>query len=257
MKYILLQTILVLLLLSIFGVADFNLREQNNDTVFRIENLPVIVFSQDWHLLRKLSQDLSNDPLVKELSTSRNVEILGKMIMEYELPAADRIIDIDQLPNMLQFSLQGASASSANYEELKTKITESGDDLMMIAQDEKYQRLFSFQERNRFFRLLLFVGTLIIVFMAALILRIASLKEENFFWKLYYRSGGRRNRFIYYLFQSLTASLLPVVGFGLVLYLIEKHLGYTYFLDINSWLIIIGVLILSIPLAWLVTTKEY
>ncbi len=256
MKYFLWQTILIILMLGIFTVADYGLRRQHEDNISRIEDLPVIILSHDIDLLRDLALDLLDEPQVAKLKLESNVEILRQMIADYELPATDRILDIDLLPNKLEFFLEGSLAAAENYKSLQQIITERDESLLILSQDEELQELFAVNEINHIIRQMLSAGILLLIVLVSLFLRITSIRKDNSFWQIYCRSGGRVSRLKRYLLTSLIVSFLPVISFGIILHLGDKYLPHTYFLDLNSWLIIIGAVLITCPLAWLITDRQ-
>ncbi|MBW6515807.1 MAG: hypothetical protein K0B81_04210 [Candidatus Cloacimonetes bacterium] len=256
MKYTLLQTLIILIFLSIFAVTDFGFNQQYNNLVNRIEKMPILIFSHDWHLLESIHSDLQDSPHISFISLESNVDILGKMIAEYDLPATDQILDIDQLPNLLHFSFNGNKTSKSEFLQIKEQTETRETGLMIVAEESDLGNLFDLKESISLIRWIFFIGTLIMLCIIALIIRIIAIKKENFFWTIYYRSGGRVNRFGGYFFKSLIATLLPIICFGLLLYFVNRNLLFTYSLDTKSWILILATIMVTMPLAWFITGKD-
>ena len=256
MKQTLLQALLLFLLLIIFAVADYGFSVQYDNLVTGIEELPLFIFSHDWSLLEELKSDLEDDHLVKGIVLERNVDILDKMITEYDLPAADQILDINLLPNMQQFSLSGVRATNKDFFRIKDELEKRETGLMIITQDEDLEKLLDLKEKVVLIRLLLLIGFSLLLFITALIIFATAIKRDNYYWNVYYRSGGRSGRFKHYFLYSLITSILPLISLWILIFLVEKYLHLSYYLDFKTWLIILAAILLTRLLAWFTTRKD-
>ena len=256
MKYTLFQTLIVFILLLLFAVADYGFLKQHDHFVSRLEELPVIIFSHNWDSLQELAIKLGNHSQVKHFKMERNAEILKKLVSEYDLPQADQIIDLELLPNLLEFTINGVYSTEKEFMLLKETIVSIDSEAIIISPDYELKTIFNLKKSIYITRRLLFLGMLLIIFANTLMFRIIAIRKDNFFWKMYYRCGGLERRFKYYFLNSLVASLLPIISFWGVAYLVDKQLHYTYYLDNKSWLLIIVVILITNPLAWIITGKE-
>lgn len=256
MKLTFTLTLIILILLSLYVTADSGYLDRLDHIIFSIEQIPIVIFSHDWHLLLEIGDELHGTPNVASLKIERNEEILEKMMFEYELSAADRILDIDLLPNVLRFHLNGSEISEQSYQTLMNNIQDKSHNLSVVTQDRDFQSLFDLKSAIVIRRLILFSGLLLTLFILCLTLRIASIKQNNRYWRIYYRAGGTGKRVLSFLPESIVSSFLPVICFALILIAAEKYLLFTYFLDLNSLLIIIGTVLITSPIAWAVTGKQ-
>jgi hypothetical protein len=256
MKPALILTFILLICLIVFSLADFLLLEQYENLVTRIESLPVILFSSNFSLLHNLMNELEDEPVVTSLEIERNIEILDKMIKEYDLPAAEQILDIDSLPNMLEFRLEGELITEKGYSELKERFEREGSDITLISQDIELSDLFELKQMLLLTRKAILAGIIIILSIVTFVTGAMVIRRSNYYWHIYYRSGGTKKRFRSYLLNLLLGTILSLSLLAIIFYLVDYYLQMSYEFELRYWILFGLVIFIPGLLAWCLTERS-
>jgi len=255
MKFALILTLILLICLLVFSLADYLLLGQYENIVTRIEALPVIIFSRDFSLLHTLKSELEEKPIVTSLELEKNIDLLSKMITEYDLPAAEQILDIDSLPNMLEFRLQGDLITEEGFNILRERIKSKGSEVNLVSQEHEFSDLIKLKQMLILARKAILAGIIILLSLVTIFTCATIIRRSNHYWNIYYRSGGTRSRFSSFLLSLLIGTFLPLGLLALIFYLANNYLQMSYKLELRYWLLIGSVILFPGLLAWLITDR--
>jgi hypothetical protein len=266
-----LHSFIVFLLLALYVLSSHMSLLHRQHYYNQIKELTIICFSYDYASLEEIGASLLGKPTVSSVSWGKNVDILKEMVDTYELHAAEELADLTLLPNKLELKLEGdlfdrasrhlflpkgpkLSSDDQSYartiDGIKSHLREKDPNLIVLSPDEEYIYYTELLRHNRLIDDVIAYGFGLLLLVITVLLRRESMIKENRMWNKYRKIGGTKKRLPHLLLQNLCFVLLPVLMLKAGIYLGQKHFLEINYLAYETWLTIIGILMLSSGIAW-------
>jgi len=249
--------VFVIIFLSIFTITENALYESYNYWVEDIESKPLIVFFYEDDYDIQLKEVLSKHEVISFFKIESGEEVFHDLITNYSLDELHGIVDISQLPSVLKIGFDGNNFSTGKYDKVKILVTENIGDKSFIVDisNELHNSYYEFKVRLFLYRIHVILKSLILFIFVFL-------SDKNYlyltkeYWRIYYKAGGVRNRYLNYVKYFLLRFFVPFILWGLLIFIVTAN--YLTELEFNCkiWLLFTGLIITANQIAWLTFKDE-